>query len=156
MRTECSGAGLGFQALGRREVVARFDGGAITSDGGGLLLREVERRIRVLERFAQCFTDHRNPEAVEFSVGELVAQRVYGLALGYEDLNDHDELRVDPLLAVLAGREDPTGSDRVREQDRGKALAGKSTLNRLELTEPATAATARYKRIALESAAVDH
>ena len=143
MGTECNGAALRFQALGRREVVARFDGGAITSDGGGLLVREVERRTRVVDRFAQCFTDHRNPEAIEFRVGKRVAQRVYALALGYEDLNDHDDLRVDPLLAIVVGREDPTGSDRVRERDKGKALAGKSTLNRLELTEPETAAGGR-------------
>jgi hypothetical protein len=88
-------------------------------------------------------------------VGELVGQRVYGLALGYEDLNDHDELRRDPLLAVLVGKEDPTGESRVRERDRGKALAGKSTLNRLELTKGEVGEKERYKKIALEEAAVD-
>lgn len=155
MQTQCYQESFGFQTLGRREVVGRFDGGAITSDGGGLLLREVDRRLRLLERFGGCFRDHRTPQAVEFTARELVAQRVMALALGYEDLNDHDELRGDPLLAVLAGRADPTGSDRVRVQDRGKALAGKSTLNRLELSTPEGAAGERYKRIAVESEAVD-
>jgi len=146
---------LDFQSLGRREVVGRFDGGAITSDGGGVLLREADRRLKLLDRFAACFRDYRARWAIEFSVRELVAQRVMALALGYEDLNDHDELRVDPLLAVLADRSDPSGSDRLRKQDRGKALAGKSTLNRLELSEPEKAAGERYKRIALDTEQVD-
>jgi hypothetical protein len=136
-------------------VVAQFDGGTLSSDGGGLLLREVERRTRIVERFAACFTDYRRPEYIEHTVGELVAQRVYGVALGYEDLNDHDELRRDPLLAVLAEKRDPLGSTRKRVADRGAALAGKSTLNRLELTRPETAAGARYQKIALDPAAVD-
>ena len=91
-------------ALGSRTVTARFDGGAITSDAGGLLLREVEAKTGILRRFAACFTDHRDPELVEHTVGELIAQRVFALALGYEDLNDHDTLRHDPLLAVLVGK----------------------------------------------------
>ena len=155
MRTECYQESVGFHSVGRRTVVGRFDGGAITSDGGGVLLREVDERLRLLERFAGCFRDHRKPAAVEFTVRELVSQRVMALALGYEDLNDHDELRLDPLLAVLAGRQDPRGQDRVRAQDRGKALAGKSTLNRLELSTPEQAAGERYKRIAVERVAVD-
>lgn len=155
MQTECYQESLGFQSLDRREVVGRFDGGAITSDGGGVLLREVDRRLKLLDRFAACFRDYRTPWAIEFTVRELVAQRVMALALGYEDLNDHDDLRVDPLLAVLAGRTDPSGGDRLHKQDRGKALAGKSTLNRLELSEPEKAAGERYKRIALDCDAVD-
>ncbi len=155
MQTECYQQSFGFQSLGRRDVVGRFDGGAISSDGGGVLLRQVDQRLRLLERFAACFQDYRNPEAIEFTAQELVTQRVMALALGYEDLNDHDELRLDPLLAVLAGRPDPSGQDRVRAQDRGKALAGKRTLNRLELSTPEQAAAARYKRIAVESMAVD-
>jgi hypothetical protein len=115
-------------------VVARFDGGVITSDGGGVLLREVEKRAGITRQFAACFTDHRDPGLIEHPVQDLVAQRVYALALGYEDLNDHDELRRDPLLATLVGKADPTGRRRVRARDAGKALAGKSTLNRLELT----------------------
>ncbi len=155
METECSEQKLLFQDLGRREVVARFDGGSITSDAGGLLLRQVEQRTRILERFAQCFTDHRSPVLIEHTVEELVGQRIYGLALGYEDLNDHDRLRHDPLLAVLAGKREPTGSDRVRKEDRGKALAGKSTLNRLELTKPTVAKGERYKKITFDSEAAD-
>jgi hypothetical protein len=136
-------------------VVARFDGGSITSDGGGLLLREVERRTGILRQFAACFTDHRDPRLIEHSVLELVGQRVYGLALGYEDLNDHDELRRDPLLATLVGKVDPTGAHRARDRDAGKALAGKSTLNRLELTTADAGPASRYKKIVIDGAAVD-
>jgi hypothetical protein len=127
----------------------------MTSDGGGLVLREVERRTGILRQFAACFSDHRDPNQVEHRVEELVSQRVYGLALGYEDLNDHEELRRDPLLATLVGKADPLGRDRPRRRDRGAALAGKSTLNRLELTRPETARTSRYKKIVLEGDAVD-
>jgi hypothetical protein len=155
MTTECSEKLFEFHPLGAREVRGGFDGGAITSDGGGLLLREVEKRTGIVERFAACFTDHREAERVEHTVRELVAQRVFGLALGYEDLNDHDELRRDPLLAVLVEKEDPTGEGRARERDRGKALAGKSTLNRLELTEEKVGEKERYKKIVLEQEAVD-
>jgi len=155
MTTECNGKLFEFHPLGKREVRAGFEGGAITSDGGGLLLREVEKRTGIVERYAACFRDHREAERVEHTVRELVAQRVYGLALGYEDLNDHDELRRDPLLAVLVEKEDPTGEGRARERDRGKALAGKSTLNRLELTKEEVGKKERYKKIVLEQAAVD-
>ena len=127
-------------------MTGRFDGGAITSDAGGLLLREVEAKTGMLRRFADCFTDHRDPDLVEHSVYDLVAQRAYGLALGYEDLNDHDTLRHDPLLAVLVGKADPTGQERRCRQDRGKSLAGKSTLNRLELTPVGADHKSRYKR----------
>ena len=155
MRTECSQKSFSFHALSRREVVARFDGGHISSDGGGVLLGEVERRTGILRQFTGCFTDHRDPERVEHTVAELVAQRVYGLALGYEDLNDHDDLRRDPLLATLVGKAEPTGSDRMRERDVGHALAGKSTLNRLELTTPEAGPQSRYKKIVIDGAAVD-
>ncbi|WP_419607478.1 transposase, partial [Thiolapillus sp.] len=144
-----------FQSLGRREVTGRFDGGRITSDGGGLLLREVDQRIGLLDRLAACFTDHRNPESIEHSVRDLVAQRVYGLALGYEDLNDHDDLRKDSTLALLVGKRDLTGEQRVREQDRGNPLAASSTLNRLELGIPKSAISDRYKRIAADNEAMD-
>ena len=154
MHTECTQKSLSFHALSRREVTGSFDGGRITSDGGGLLLRETERITGIIDGFARCFTDHRNPLLIEHSVHELVAQRVYGLAHGYEDLNDHDELRHDPLMAVLAGKADPTGRFRGR-RDRGKALAGKSTLNRLELTPPDADAQSRYKKIVLDDAAVE-
>ena len=153
--TECTQSRFEFHGLGRREIVASFDGGDITSDAGGLLLREVERQTGLLGRLAECFTDHRDPELIEHSVRELLAQRVYGLALGYEDLNDHDELRHDPLLAVLVEKADPTGQSRTRVRDRGKPLAGKSTLNRLELTPPGADADSRYKKIVASCAAID-
>src|SRR5271157_2865162 len=128
MTTECKQVGFEFHPLKQRQIRVQFDGGAITSDGGGRLLREVEKRTGVLRQFAACFSDYRDPERIEHTVQELVAQRVYGLALGYEDLNDHDQLRKDPLLAVLVEKSDP-GQD---------VLAGKSTLNRLELTRSGT------------------
>lgn len=155
MTTECTQESLWFSRQSGRDIVARFDGGSITSDGGGLLLREVERRTGILRQFAACFTDHRDAGQIEHTVEELISQRVYGLALGYEDLNDHDELRRDPLLATLVGKADPLGRDRTRLRDRGAALAGKSTLNRLELTRPETATSSRYKKIVLDGDAVD-
>ena len=155
MTTECNPEQLEFHALGRREVIGRFDGGRITSDGGGLLLREVDKRLGLLDRLASCFSDYRNPNSVEHSVQALVAQRVYGLALGYEDLNDHDVLRKDSVLALLVGKQDLTGDARVRGQDRGNPLAGSSTLNRLELSTPTTAVSDRYKKIAADPDALD-
>ena len=143
MRTDCTEEQLVFQGVGGRQVVARFDGGRITSDAGVLLLREVAERSGLLRHFAQCFTDYRAPELIEHTVEELVAQRVLALACGYEDLNDHDVLRDDALLAVAAGKTDATGATRKRERDRGHALAGKSTLNRLEGTPAAATAAAR-------------
>ena len=150
--TQCSQESFEFHSLNQREVTARFDGGEITTDAGGLLLREVEKRTGIIARFAACFRDHRRAELVEHGVRELVAQRVYALALGYEDLNDHDELRRDP---VLADKPDPTGESRARKRDQGKALAGKSTLNRLELTKATVEKKERYKKIALDREAVD-
>jgi len=147
METECNTDRFCFQPLARREVVGAFDGGTISSDGGGLLLREVEQRTGIIRQFAACFSDYRDPERAEHTVEQLVAQRIYGLALGYEDLNDHDQLRRDPLLATLVGKEDPTGRERARQRDRGKALAGKSTLNRLELTPVRADEGHRYKKI---------
>src|SRR2546423_9803089 len=145
MTTECNQFAFGFHPLKRLEIRAQFDGGAITSEGGGLLLREVEKRIGIVRQFAACFRDYRNPDLIEHTVEELVAQRVYGLALGYEDLNDHEELRKDPLLAVLVEKCDPVG----------EVLAGKSTLNRLELTPATASVKARYKKIVAGHAAVD-
>jgi hypothetical protein len=110
-----------------------FEGGNIVSDGGVPLIAEVDRMFRVLQRYADCFTDHRDPEQIEHSVLDLVRQRIYGLCLGYEDLNDHDRLRADPLIAACIGKEDLEGQERRREADRGMPMAGKSTLNRLEL-----------------------
>lgn len=145
--TQCSTQRLLFQHHETREVTAAFDGGRITSDGGGLLLREVEERFRIVRAFVGGFTDHRDAEAIEFSVLELLKQRVMGLALGYEDLNDHEDLRHDPLLALLCGRRDITGQNRRDPRDQGKPLAGKSTLNRLELTPVGADADSRYKKI---------
>ncbi|HEY6388715.1 MAG TPA: IS1380 family transposase [Candidatus Acidoferrum sp.] len=145
MTTECTQVDFQFQQLKKRDIRAQFDGGRITSDGGGLLLREVEKRTGILRQFAVCFRDYRNANLIEHTVEELVAQRVYGLALGYEDLNDHEELRKDPLLAVLVEKADP-----------GKeGLAGKSTLNRLELTKETASQKERYKKIVLDHGAVD-
>jgi hypothetical protein len=156
METQCTPTQLEFHALGQREVVGKFDGGTITSDAGGLLLREVEKRTGIVHRFSACFVDHRNPDLIEHTVEELVGQRVYGLALGYEDLNDHDELRSDPLLAVMIGKSDPEGKDRIHERDKGKAMAGKSTLNRLELTPAApTNQEMRYKKIVMKPEEID-
>ena len=124
------------QQLGGRELVWRFDGGDITSDGGVLTLKKLEERTGIVRRFAACFTDHRKADQIEHPLLDLITQRVFGLALGYEDLNDHDDLRRDPMLAVALGKDDVKGEQRRRAQDRGKALAGKSTLNRLELTAP--------------------
>ncbi len=104
MNTQCTGEQLEFHALGRRAVVGRFDGGKISSDSGGLLLREVEQRTHILKRLAGCFVDYRNPDLIEHPLESLIKQRVMGLALGYEDLNDHDSLRHDPLHGEKEGR----------------------------------------------------
>lgn len=147
MKTECTQRAFDFHAVGGREIVARFDGGRVTSDGGALLLREVEERFGFIERFAACFTDHRDPESIEHPLVDLLKQRIFGLCLGYEDLNDHDLLRHDALLAVLVGKSDLEGNERQKPRDRGKPLAGKSTLNRLELTPVGADGSHRYKKI---------
>ena len=121
-----------------------------------MLLSETERRRRILGRLAECFVDHREPSLVEHEVHTLVSQRVLGLALGYEDLVDHEELRADALLAAVIGVSDPSGSKRRRERDLGKPLAGKSTLNRFEWGAVSRAAEDRYKRIAVDPAAVEN
>jgi hypothetical protein len=140
--TECIQSGFEFAGPGRRTVVARFDGGTMSSDGGALLLRQTDQRLKLVARAAACFQDGRKPWLIEHQVEEMLAQRVYGLALGYEDLSDHDELRQDPLLALLSGKK------RVGEEP----LAGKSTLNRLELS---TAEPSRYKKIHCQREALD-
>jgi len=155
MKTECSAGQLEFHGLGRREVVGQFDGGKISSDSGGLLLREVEQRTHILKRLAGCFVDHRDPDQIEHSLESLIKQRVMGLALGYEDLNDHDTLRHDSLLALLSDKQDLSGKTRKRDQDKGCALAGKSTLNRLELTPLDAGAASRYKKIVADTAGMD-
>ncbi len=136
-----------FKGLKKRRVVSDFEGGSITSDGGGLLLREVDHRLKICRRIADCFRDYREAYRTEHSVLELIRQRIYGIALGYEDLNDHDELRCDPGFAAMVGKADPTGSDRSRERDMGYALAGSSTLNRFELSPENGNSLNRYKKI---------
>jgi hypothetical protein len=155
MQTDCNAEQIEFQALGFRKVQAKFDGGNVTSDAGGLLLREVEQRRKIIDRFARCFRDHRDPDLIEHSLLSLLSQRIFGLALGYEDLNDHDILRRDPLLAVLSGKEEPEGHDRIRERDVGYALAGKSTLNRLELTPADATGQSRYKKIVYDAESIE-
>lgn len=156
--TECSAGQLSFAGWGegrRREVRVDFQGGRISSDGGLPLLAELDRRLGILERFTGCFLDHRNPDLIEHELGSLLKQRVLGLALGYEDLSDHEQLRSDPLLAAAVGVADPLGSHRRCEQDRGKALAGKSTLNRLEAAAAVNAREHRYKRIEVDTVAME-
>ncbi len=155
MRTECNQATFEFHGLFQRKVKARFDGGKITSDAGVLLLREVEKRTGLIAGLEQCFTDHRDPRLIEHSVKELLGQRIYGLCLGYEDLNDHDQLRTDPMLAVAVEKADPLGKNRRQAGDRGKALAGKCTLNRLELTAEQVDGQERYKKIAMDGDKID-
>jgi hypothetical protein len=139
--TECNQSRFEFEGSGKREVVGRFDGGTISSDGGAFLLREADKRLNLLRRLAECFLDGRKQEQVEHSVLEMLSQRVYGLALGYEDINDHEQLRQDPVFGILAGS---------RELD--EPLAGKSTLNRLEL---GTGVKDRYKKITYWKDSID-
>lgn len=145
MQTECITDRFGFAPVEGRKVVAGFDGGAMTSDAGALLLGATERSVGVVDRLAQCFADARCPELVEHEVRTLVGQRVFGLALGYEDLIDHDVLRHDPVMAVLAGKL------AARRKDCAP-VAGKSTLNRLELS---TSAATRYHRISHDAGAIE-
>jgi hypothetical protein len=145
MQTECNADLFGFAPVEGRMVVAGFDGGAMTSDAGALLLGATDRAIGLVDRFADCFTDHRAVELVEHTVPLLVGQRVFGLALGYEDLIDHEALRHDPVLAVLGGK-------LVAKRSDCAPLAGKSTLNRLELSR---AEPSRYHKICYDAAAIE-
>src|SRR5205823_5641569 len=145
MPTECSADLFGFAPVAGRAVVAGFDGGKMTSDAGALLLGATDRAVRLVDRFAECFADSRAPELIEHTVRTLVGQRVFALALGYEDVVDHDELRHDPALAVLAGKL------AARRKD-CSPLAGKSTLNRLERGGPELT---RYHRIAWDGAKIE-
>ena len=145
MQTECSSELFAFPPVEGRPVVAAFDGGSITSDSGAVLLGAADRRIDMTRRLAGCFHDMRNQELIEHSVETLVMQRIVGIALGYEDLNDHDQLRHDPILATLSGKLTPTRSDCA-------PLAGKSTLNRLELSKPEPD---RYHKISADDAAIE-
>jgi hypothetical protein len=132
-QTDCRQCDFEFQGLGSRKVVADFSGGHLSSDGGALLLRELDEKLELCQRLSTCFTDLRDQRYVEHQLPVLIRQRIHALALGYEDINDHERLRHDPLLAASCGREDLLGERRHLAQDKGKPLAGKSTLNRLEL-----------------------
>ena len=145
MQTECIADIFGFEAVEGRAVVAAFDGGTITSDGGGLLLGATDRAIRMVDRLASCVVDRRSQAHIEHSVATLVGQRIFAMALGYEDLNDHEKLRHDPVMAVLAGKLEARRADCA-------AVAGKSTLNRLELSKPEPS---RYHEISYDAEAVD-
>lgn len=142
--TECGQERFEFEAHYSRQVTASFDGGTLTSNGGALLLRQADKRIGLLKRLAGCFTDCRRADRVEHPVGEMLAQRIYGLALGYEDVNDHEQLRRDPLMAVLAGK-----------RKIGELLCGKSTLNRMEWTPEGDPLKDRYSRISYSAEAID-
>jgi len=142
--TQCNQSSFEFEAHFSRTVVADFEGGAITTDAGALLLRETDHRIGLLERLAACFTDFRSQDRCHHSVEQMLSQRIYGLALGYEDLNDHDQLRHDPLLTMLSGKREPT-----------TALASKSTLCRLERTPATGAEQDRSRKVRYEAPAID-
>jgi Transposase DDE domain group 1 len=145
MQTECSADLFGFTPIEGRKVVAAFDGGQMTSDAGAMLLGATDKQIQLIERFAGCFTDYRVADLVEHTVSSLVGQRVFGIALGYEDLIDHDQLRHDPVMAVLGGKLAAKRADCA-------ALTGKSTLNRLELSREAPT---RYYKISYDAAAIE-
>src|SRR3954463_772571 len=146
MPTHCSATGMGFGRAGGRELIAAFDGGCVTSEAGALLLGATDQAIGLVDRFAACFRDGRYPAFVTHRVRSLVGQRIFGLALGYEDLVDHDDLRHDPVLGALLGRSKP-------DEGAPAPLAGKSTLNRLEHA-PADA-PARYHKIGHDAAAIE-
>src|SRR6201982_713355 len=150
MPTECSAESFDFGTVEGRRVEAAFDAGLVTSDAGVLLLGATDRAIRMMDRFASCFHDERHPQWIEHEVATLVSQRVFGIALGYEDLNDHDELRHDPMMAILAGKL------AARRKDCAP-VAGKSTLNRLELSklEPTRYHKISYNPIAIKRLLVD-
>jgi len=153
--TQCNQLSFSFGTVGRREVVGRFDGGHISSFGGAGLLMMAERATGICRQLAACFTDHRDPDRIEHTVEQLVSQRLFAAVLGHEDLNDHDRLRFDPLLAAAVGCEDVLGQSRHRQADRGAALAGKSTLNRMELTPIGARKSARYKKIVADRKALE-
>lgn len=138
--TDCRQQTFAFQDLGTRKVVGDFKGGNLSGDGGVVLLREVDKLVNLSDRLATCFTDFRVQHLIEHSVPKMLTQRIFGMAMGYEDLNDHESLRHDPMMAVGVGKKDPLGLDR-DNRSKGRALAGKSTLNRLELTNAKTSGT---------------
>ena len=154
MMTERKRESFDLKELGRRRVEADFSAGRVSSDGGGLLLREVDGRLRLTERLAHCFRDHRRPELIEHTVQPLLAQRIYGVALGYEDLSDHERLSRDPLVAAMVGKIDVEGLCRARKTDVGKPLASPSTLGRIERTKETANEKTRYEKIVCDFDAV--
>jgi len=146
MQTECSPTLFQFEPVETKNVVAGFDGGTITSDAGALLLGQLDRGLGLIRRMAACFTDRRDPKLIEHTVETMIGQRVFGLALGYEDVNDHDELRHDPVFAVLAGKLEAKRADCA-------PVAGKSTLNRLEHTPKRDAE--KYHKIDYDAASLE-
>jgi hypothetical protein len=151
VKTECNSSQIEFEGVGKRKLVASFDAEHITSDGGLVLLERVDRRFGLMDRFANCFVDHRDPELIEHELQQLLRQRVFGIGCGYEDLNDHAALRDDPLMAAVVGKSDPLGRDRRESKDKGHPLASPSTLNRLELTPVDATADARYRKIVYDA-----
>jgi hypothetical protein len=145
VKTECTPKQLEFDAVGRRKLVAAFDAEHISSDGGLVLLHRLDQRFGLMRKFAACFRDFRDPDLIHHSVEELVRQRVFGIACGYEDLVDHAALRHDPLLAAVVGKADPA-----------RQLASPSTLNRLELTPADATAQARYRKVVYDAQAIEH
>jgi len=155
MNTECIAKERRTRAFGRREMIVNFGGGSISSDGGAVLLAAVEKHLGLLDRLVAGFKDYRARKRTEHSLRDLLAQRIFGLALGYEDLNDHDELSKDPLIAAIIGKLQPTGAGRRRESDRDRPLASSSTLNRLELTPEAASSSSRYKKIVYNKVVIE-
>lgn len=143
----CTTSSVDLQSHSRQEVRAQFDAGRISSDGGALLLREVDQALGIIKQATACFKDHRCADRVEHTLEELLRQRVFGLALGYEDIVDHDLLRSDSVLALACGKQDVLGKDRERSSDRGNPLAGHATLHRLELARPAEDSDARQSEV---------
>jgi Transposase DDE domain group 1 len=148
MRTQCSAEQLEFAGVGRRRVVAAFDGGTVSSDAGALLLGKADAAIGLIDRLAGCFSDRRQAHLIEHSVRTLIGQRVFGLALGYEDLNDHEQLRHDPVFGALLGKLKARRADCA-------AVAGKSTLNRLERFTRSAGEADRYHKIRPDQAAIE-
>lgn len=144
----CALPKIELEVSGRRRLDVDFSAGQVSSDGGGLVLRSADQRLRLSQRLADCFTDHRRSNLIDHTVQELLAQRILGLSLGYEDLDDHDELAKDPLLATLVGKNDPTGQS--RRQSRGQALASSSTLGRIERTKEDANSSSRYEKVVVD------
>lgn len=151
----CNATSIEFEELFGRRVLGDFSGGRISSDGGVLLLRELDRKLGLSTRLADCFKDHRNPKLIEHDVTELLRQRLFALICGYEDLNDHDTLSVDPLLATAVGKADPSGHSRRDPRDRDQPLASASTLGRLERTPTDATKESRYEKIVCDPIAFE-